>query len=481
MKREHSEARVRELPESGAPLDGRLTGAVLHDRYMGFISANRVREGVAWFEEVCRSNARWGLAFDLLGRLREAAGDDEAAYRAYRTGLDIALRSRRMSRELKTDLVVRVVEFCVARGWSERAEAHLDAMARLAPRHPLIERLRGADAREGMRTLARHLDRRQAAQALVHAARERFRARDWPAARDLYREAIEVDERCTNAYIFLARTLSNMDRAALAEGIGWFEGLVEARPAWGLGFNLLGQLREAQGDDEAAYIAFDRAAALSDRSPTLDDARKCELRLDMVRFCEARGWEARAEEQRAHLAALAPEHPAVRPRVPSPDAAERAVGPARAARDAGRTAEALRLYAAVVDADPHNRPAHVELVELYLAAEPAVRAEGIARFERIVARSPTWGLGFKLLGDLLEAHGDDDRAYAARLRSAELGLESPNLDERAKIGNLMELVDFCNHRGWTERALIHVGAVLALEPEHPTGRALEELLRERSG
>ena len=96
-----------------APLDPRqLTGAELHALFAARTKAGQVRAGIDDFERICRANPRWGLAYDLLGRLYESDGQDDRAYEAYRTGMEIGLRSRRMSRELKTDLVVKVVEFC---------------------------------------------------------------------------------------------------------------------------------------------------------------------------------------------------------------------------------------------------------------------------------------------------------------------------------------------------------------------------------
>lgn len=459
------------------PLAARLTGQTLRARYDESVKRGTIEEGRRAFERVVEENPRWGLAWDLLGRLREAAGDDEAAYEAFRKGMEIALASRRMSRQLKTDLAVKVVEFCHARGWQDRAEQHLDAVARLAPRHPLVEHLRGADASRAMPTLSRHLDRRQEAQRHVHAARDRFRARDWAAARDLYRQAIAIDERCTNAYIFLARTLKQMPPDALAEGVGWFEGWLHARPSWGLGHNLLAQLHVAAGDDAQAYAAFDRGADLSDSSPTLDLRRKCELRVDLIQFCERRGWAERADHQRARLAALAPGHPVLEG--PAGDGA--ALEAARAAARRGRVAEAITHYTGHIARDPHDREAHVELAGLYEKADREVRAGGIRLFRRVVARSPGWGLGHRLLGELLEAHGEDEAAYTALFEATSLGMQSDKLDAATRIRNLLMMVDFCNRRGWNARARIHVGAVLAIDPAHAEAGALWRLLERRVG
>lgn len=457
--------------------DGRrLNGHDLRTRYTHFVESGDHSAGVAEFEQRVAENPRWGLAWDLLGRLREAVGDDEGAYRAFREGMEIALSSRRMSRQLKTDLVVRVVEFCHARGWKERADEHTDVMARLAPRHPLVERLRGAESADAIPTLAQHLDRREAAQALVHRARDRFRSRDWRAARDLYREAIGVDERCTNAYIFLARTLKNMPGEALAEGIGWYEGWLELRPTWGLGHNLLAQLHVAADDPDRAYGAFDRAAALSDSSPTLDLGRKCELRVDLIEFCEHSGWPERATEQRSRLADLDPHHPMLDRSSGSADLAA-----ARAAVRADRRGEAIARYSRHVMRDPHDRDAHVELADLYREADRQTRAAGIRLFQRVVTRSPRWGLGHRLLGELCETQGDDEAAYAALLQATALGLESKNLGPATRVRNLLSLVDFCNRRGWHARALIHVGAALAIDPTHAEANALWNLLERKVG
>lgn len=452
----------------------RLTGQDLRVRYDHFVESGDLAAGVAEFEERTAENPRWGLAWDLLGRLRESAGDDEGAYTAFREGMEIALASRRMSRQLKTDLVVRVVEFCHARGWQERAEKHTEVMARLAPRHPLVERLRGADSAEAMPTLARHLDQRQSAQALVHDARDRFRNRDWSVARDLYREAIQIDERCTNAYIFLARTLKNMPEADLLEGIGWYEAWLEQRPSWGLGHNLLAQLYMAAGDLDRAYGSFDRAASLSDSSPTLDLGRKCELRVDLIEFCEHNEWPQRAADQRTRLAELDPRHPMLDSSSASADLAA-----ARAAARADRRGEAIARYSRHVMRDPHDRDAHVELAELYSSADRQTRAAGIRLFQRVVARSPRWGLGHRLLGELCEAQGDDEAAYAALLQATALGMESKNLDPPTRIRNLLSLVDFCNRRGWHARALIHVGAALAIDSTHTEANALWTLLERK--
>lgn len=456
----------------------RLTGADLHARFAHHAEADP-SVGAAEFEDICRANPRWGLAYDLLGRLREAAGDDAGAYEAFRTGMEIGLRSRRMSRELKTDLVIKVVEFCAARGWRERVDGHLDTMERLAPRHPLIARLRAAEGAEEMRALERHLDRRQAAQSLVHRARDRYQSADYASARDLYRQAIEVDERCTNAYIFLARACTHLPQADVEDAIAYFERLIDDRPSWGLGFNLLGQLYEAADDDDAAYEAFNRGADLSDTSPTLDRRRKAELRATLVRFCEDRQWADRAEQQRTRLRDIDPRHPLLT----GVDADERddaALTPARRARDGGRPDVAARLYHTAVERDPRNRRAHVELAALYVDALPDERAAGIAFFEQLVARSPNWGLAWKLLADVRGAEGLDEAAYTARCRATELGVASPNLPREVKVQNLLELVDVCNRHRWYDRALVHVDAVLTLAPDHPAGRALRDLLVERS-
>jgi len=372
--------------------------------------------------------------------------------------------------------VVRVVEFCHARGWTERAGNHVEVMARLAPRHPLVERLRGAGPEEAIPTLARHLDRREAAQALVHEARARYRQRAWAGARDLYRQSIAIDERSTNAYIFLARTLKNMSAGDLAEGIGWYEGWVAERPAWGLGYNLLAQLYVAAGDADQAYRAFDRAAALSDSSPTLDLGRKCELRVDLIEFCQREGWVEREAEQRSRLAELDPEHPLVD--IASVDAAREAVGIVDPADGVGA---AIARYSRDVLRDPHDRDAHVALAALYRAADPEARAAGIRVFERVIARSPGWGLGHRLLGELLEAQGDDERAYASLVTATSLGLASKNLDDATRVRNLLALADFCSRRDWRARARIHVGAALALDPDHGEANAALRLLDREVG
>lgn len=458
----------------------RLTGPELHARFNHFMESDAHADGVAEFELVCRANPRWGLAYDLLGRLREAVGDDDGAYDAYHTGMEIGLRSRKMSRELKTDLVVKVVEFCVARGWRDRAATHIDTMERLAPRHPLIARLRNSDGPEEIRTLERHLDQRQEAQALVHQARDSYLRGDYDGARGLYLRAIEVDDRCTNAYIFLARAATHLPQAAVEETIAYFERLVGDRPSWGLGFNLLGQLYEAADDDDAAYDAFNRGADLSDTSPTLDRRRKADLRAALVRFCEARHWTDRAEQQRTRLRDLDHRHPLLTgDGVTIPEDA--ALAPARQAAHTGRPLVAARLYHQIIERDPRNRLAHAELAHVYTTMDPPDQKRGITFFEQLVQRSPRWGLAWRLLGELRAAHGDDEAAYAARHRATELGLASPNLPQSVKIANLLELVDFCNRRRWYERALIHVDAVLALDPDDPAGRALRDLLGERAG
>lgn len=454
----------------------RLTGHDLRRRYEEFLRDDRLAEGVAEFESQVARNRRWGLAWDLLGRLKEKAGDDEGAYVAFREGLDIALQSRRMSRQLKADLVVRVIEFCHARGWAERAATHTDAIARLAPRHPLLERLRGASPSDAMPALARHLDRRSEAQALVHRARDRFRQRDWTAARDLYRQAIDIDERCTNGYIFLARTLKNMGPEDLAEGIEWYAHWVSQRPSWGLGHNLLAQLYVAAERHDEAYEAFDRAAALSDSSPTLDLRRKCELRVDLIEFCQYRGWRERADVQRKRLADLDPHHPML-----GGEGNDVELAAARAAARADRVGEAIARYSRHVLRDPHDRDAHVELAALYRDADRPTRAAGIRLFERVVTRSPRWGLGHRLLGGLREAQGDDEGAYTALVEATSLGMASKRLDDSTRIRNLLELVDFCNRRGWNERALIHVGAALSVDPDHGEALALWNLLERRVG
>lgn len=459
------------------PPEARLSGQLLRERYERFVELGDPEEGRRAFEVVVRDNPRWGLAWDLLGRLRESVGDDDGAYEAFRNGMDIALASRRMSRQLKTDLVVKVVEFCHARGWTERAERHLDAMARLAPRHPLLERLRGVESSRAMPALSRHLDRREEAQTRVHAARERFRARDWVAARDLYREAIEIDDRCTNAYIFLARTLGEMGPEDLAEGIGWFEEWLIRRPNWGLGHNLIAQLHLAAGDPERAYAAFERAADLSDSSPTLDLRRKTELRADLIQFSERQGWGDRVAAQRGRLAALDPRHPLLE----EPSALGASLEVARAAVRRGRLGEAIARYGEHVMRDPHDRQAHVELAQLYREADRETRAAGIRLFRRIVARMPGWGLGHRLLGELLEAQGEDEAAYAALFEATSLGMQSDRLDDTTRIRNLMTMVDFCNRRGWHARAMIHVGAALAIDPDHPEGNALWRVLERKVG
>lgn len=452
----------------------RLTGQDLRERFRRYIDGGDPAAGAREFEELVGHNRRWGLAWDLLGRLREAAEDDEGAYEAFHRGMQIALESRRMSRQLKTDLVVRVVEFCHARGWSERAATHTDTIARLAPRHPLVERLRGAPSSEVMPTLTRHLDRRAEAQALVHRARACFRHQQWNEARDLYRQAIEVDERCTNGYIFLARTLKRMPREALLEGIGWYETWIAARPSWGLGHNLLAQLYVAADQPEQAYDAFDRAAALSDSSPTLDLGRKCELRVDLIEFCQHQGWSERLATQRGRLADLDPQHPMI-----VEDGAHAELVAARAAVRADRIGEAIARYSRHVMRDPHDRDAHVELAGLYREADRVTRAGGIRLFERVVTRSPRWGLGHRLLGELREAQGDDEGAYAALVQATSLGLETSNLDDPTRVRNLLSLVDFCNRRGWHARALVHVGAALQIDPNHGEAEALWHLLERK--
>lgn len=456
----------------------RLTGPELHARFAHYIEAGEHAEGVAEFERVCRANPRWGLAYDLLGQLRQAIGDDAGAYDAYHVGMDIGLRSRRMSRELKTDLVVKVVEFCVARGWRDRAATHIDTMERLAPRHPLIARLRTSEGQDDIRTLERHLDRRSEAQALVHQARDRYLTGDFGGARDLYLRAIEVDDRCTNAYIFLARAATHLPQAQVEDTITYFERLIADRPSWGLGYNLLGQLYEAADDDDAAFESFNRGADLSDTSPTLDRRRKAELRAALVRFCEARQWTDRADQQRARLRDIDHRHPLLTgDDTSTPEDA--ALAPARQTAHGGRPLAASRLYHQIIDRDPRNRAAHVELAELYAELDPPDRKRGITFFEQLVERSPHWGLAWKLLADLRAAHGEDEPAYTARLRAAELGMASPHLPQSLKIAHLLGLVDFCNRRRWYDRALTHVAAVLTLDPDHPAGRALHDLLTER--
>lgn len=452
-----------------------LTGAELHALYGARIRAGQVKAGIELFERICRANPRWGLSYDLLGRLYEADGQDDRAYEAYRTGMEIGLRSRRMSRELKTDLVVKVVEFCTARDWKDRADRHLEVMARLAPRHPLIPRLREATGADEMRTLSRHLDRRQEAQALVHAARDRFEANDLDEARRLYHQAIEVDDRCTNAYIFLAQTYSRLGPERLAEGLEYYRELVERRASWGLGFNLLGQLYEAAGRDDDAYLALNRAADLSDTSPTLDRRRKAELRAHLVRFCASRGWVEREAHQRERVRALQPRHPVLNGARPRPER-DSTLAAARAAAQGGRRPAAVKLYQEAIARDGRNRTAHVELAQLYEQLDAEGQARGVTYFEAVVEHSPRWGLAWKLLGELRAATGDDEGAYAAIRKATEMGLTSTRLSDGVKVDNLLELVDFCNRRGWDARALNHVDQVLALQPDHPAGRALRGLL-----
>lgn len=464
-----------------APLDPRqLTGAELHALFAARTKAGQIRAGIDDFERICRANPRWGLAYDLLGRLYESDGQDDRAYEAYRTGMEIGLRSRRMSRELKTDLVVKVVEFCTARQWKDRAERHLEVMARLAPRHPLIQRLRDAQGPEEMRTLSRHLDRRQEAQGLVHAARDRFEAGELQEARQLYHEAIEVDDRCTNAYIFLAQTYARLGDEALEEGLEYYQRLVERRASWGLGFNLLGQLYEAARQDDKAYATLNRAADLSDTSPTLDRRRKAELRADLVRFCEARGWTARADHQRERVRALQPRHPLVSGERARPER-DNGLAAARAAVAGGKLEAAVALYRKAIERDARNRTAHVELAETYHRLDDSAKASGAVFFEHIVEQSPRWGLAWKLLGGLRAKLGEDEKAYEAIRKATEMGLASSRLSIAVKVDNLLELVDFCNQRGWDTRALVHVDQVLQLQPDHPAGRALRGLLTRDRG
>ncbi|MCA9538250.1 MAG: hypothetical protein KC620_05150 [Myxococcales bacterium] len=464
--------------------DLRLTGADLHERFERFLADGQAGAGVAAFEQICAQNPRWGLAHDLLGQLREAAAQMEAAYEAYRAGMNIGLRSRRMSRQLKADLVLKVIEFCLSRDWHERAMSHLDALEELAPHHPLVAQLRGADKREAEAHVADHMSRRQRAQAWVHEARSRFEARDYLAARDLYLKALATDERSTNAYIFLTRTFEHLGGQALNEGVAYFEDLVRRRPNWGLGFNLLGQLHAAAGSDEEAYQALVRGADLSDTSPTLDARRKAELRADLVRFCEARTWPERSQAQRERLRALAPAHPlaasaTLLPGIDDSDDPERVLQAARAASQIGQWVQAARYYQGAIQRHPRLRVAYSELAAVYLQMGATGRAQGLRFFGRLVEMSPKWGLVWRLLGQLHAASGDDDAAYRALREATLLGVASTRLPSAVKIDHLMELVTFCSERQWFNRALEHVKLVLELQPDNGPARSLLAVLTAR--
>ncbi|MCB9536969.1 MAG: hypothetical protein H6704_12010 [Myxococcales bacterium] len=450
---------------------GRLDAEALYALYEAH-REDDPRAGVTAFEQICLDNQRWGLAYDLLARLLEAAGEDERAYEAFRTGMDIGLRSRRLGRELKADLVLKVINFCLRRGWERRARTHLQDLVDFAPRHPLVAALRARMAEgDASAVVADHVSKRREVQGLLRRARDAFEGAAYDEARALYHRALERDDRCTNAYIFLAQTYAQLPQAQRAEGVRFYEQLAEAQPGWGLGLNLLGQLYEAAGRLEDAYTVLERAAELSDTSPTLDVARKVDLRLRLADFCDAHGWPARVEHQLARVARLAPDHPRVADRAP-PDDTDALLAPARAA-DA--PAERLRLYAEVIERAPRCRAAYVELASL-CRAEADHLEDGLDVFEQVVARAPRWGLAWKLLGQLHTDAGNDERAYDALHRATDLGLQSDRLSDQLKADNLLALVDFCNQRQWYDRALEHVERLLELQPDHPAGRALRGLL-----
>lgn len=450
---------------------GRLDAEALYALYEAH-REDDPRAGVAAFEQICLDNQRWGLAYDLLARLLEAAGEDERAYEAFRTGMEIGLRSRRLGRELKADLVLKVINFCLRRGWDRRARAHLQDLVDFAPRHPLVGALRARMAEgDAGEVVADHVSKRREVQGFLRRARDAFEREDFAEARALYHSALERDDRCTNAYIFLAQTYAQLPSAERTEGVVFYEQLAEAQPGWGLGLNLLGQLYEAAGRLEDAYTVLERAAELSDTSPTLEVGRKVDLRLRLADFCEAHGWPARVEHQLGRVARLAPDHPRVAGRAP-PDDTDALLAPARAA-DA--PAERVRLYVEVIERAPRCRAAYVELAALCRDAGDHLD-EGLDVFEQVVARAPRWGLAWKLLGQLHTDAGNDERAYDALHRATELGLQSDRLSDQLKADNLLALVDFCNQRQWYDRALEQVDRLLELQPDHPAGRALRGLL-----
>ncbi len=455
----------------------RLTTEELHAVYERHRAADP-RAGVAVLEQICLDNQRWGLAYDLLARLLEASGDDERAYDAFRTGMQIGLRSRRLGRELKADLVLKVINFCLRRAWHERARSHVDDLVDFAPRHPLVATLQARIGEgDAGSVVADHVSRRRRVQSLLRAAREQFEQDHLEEARALYHDALTEDDRCTNAYIFLAQTYARLPATAQTEGIAFFEALVESQPGWGLALNLIGQLYEATGRDEDAWGALNRAADLSDTSPTLDAGRKIELRVRLITFCQARGWSTRAEHQLERLVHLAPDHALVAGRVAHGDEPDEAglLASARAARDAGDADAAITGYLATTERAPRCRDAYVELAELY-GARPATWAAGLAWLDALVDRAPRWGLAWRLLGELRARSGDDEGAYRAYDRALEVSLASKTLADAIKADNLLALVDFCSQRQWFGRALGHVEALLALQPEHAGGRALHGLL-----
>ena len=455
----------------------RLSAEALYERYDRCrAEEGALGAGIAEFEQICIENQRWGLAYDLMARLLEQAGQDDRAYEAYRTGMDIGLRSRRLSRELKADLVLKVINFCVRRGWKARARGHLRDLTEFSPRHPLVSALEERIGAGDVAFVADHVSRRREVQVLLRRARDQFELGELLSARDLYRQAIELDERCTNGYIFLAQTYSRLGADYFDEGVAFFEDLVERQPGWGLALNLLGQLYNSADRAEDAYQVLDRAADLSDTSPTLDRRRKAALRVDLIAFCEARDWTERAQAQRRRLARVSPNHPLATDAADDSAQAELRVEIARA-REGGDAPALVAALRSAVAREPRDRKAHVALVEAYVAAGGDLLREGIAWLAELIHAAPRWGLAWKLLAQMKGAAGDDEGAYAALKQAADLGLESERLPASVKADNLLALVDFCNRRQWYARALAQVERLLALQPDHPAGRALESLLR----
>jgi tetratricopeptide (TPR) repeat protein len=97
-------------------------------------------------------------------------------------------------------------------------------------------------------------------------------------------------------------------RGALADGATFFQRIVARNPDYGLAWNLLGRLQEANGHGEEAYHAFYQAALTSERSTKVPTSAKVSNFLNLAKFCLRRGWAERAERHLDEVLLLAPGH-----------------------------------------------------------------------------------------------------------------------------------------------------------------------------
>ena len=227
--------------------DSALTPYALHRKAAEHLADGTIPAGIAFFRSVVTKSQGYTLAWQLLGRLYETAGDAERAYHAHLQAALCARRTPSSSSSTPAAMFMELARICTRQGWTERALRHLDDVLQLEPTRGDAAQLKLTLARTAQLTAEkttksipaeqrsfeaipkadstrangapagedRNLDRPRPSPLMVRA-NEAFIAGRLNDAAALYRNAISESPRLATTYIGLAQTYSRLgDHAAM--------------------------------------------------------------------------------------------------------------------------------------------------------------------------------------------------------------------------------------------------------------------------